>query len=165
FIKPIHKRNEDEFKIDLLEQSIDNINEHKGWTNDYALEDISASQSNVKFRLKYNGLPVFDINNLTLIEQNWEAKEIYEYNRSIILLNHEVNSAQKTLPSGVEIINYIEYQSLYDLNEIADIEVGYELKFLSNASDSMLLEPNWYVKTKGQWELVDTDDLNIEGGE
>lgn len=165
FINPIQTSAEDDFKIDLLEQSIDNINEHKGWTNDYALEDISASQSNVKFRLKYNGLPVFDLNNLTLIEQKWEAQELYEYNRSLIRLTHEVNSAEKTLPSGVELINYIENQSLYDLNEIADIEVGYELKFLSNASDSMLLEPSWYVKTKGQWELVDTDDLNIEGGE
>src|SRR5699024_3364883 len=55
FINPIQTSAEDDFKIDLLEQSIDNINEHKGWTNDYALEDISASQSNVKFRLKYNG--------------------------------------------------------------------------------------------------------------
>src|SRR5699024_12768819 len=62
FINPIQSSAEDDFKIDLLEQSIDNINEHRGWTNDYALEDISASQSNVKFRLKYNGLPVFDLN-------------------------------------------------------------------------------------------------------
>src|SRR5699024_11334551 len=53
FINPIQTSSEDDFKIDLLEQSIDNINEHRGWTNDYALEDISASQSNVKFRLKY----------------------------------------------------------------------------------------------------------------
>src|SRR5699024_3966359 len=106
-----------------------------------------------------------DLNNLTLIEQKWEAQELYEYNRSLIRLTHEVNSAEKTLPSGVELINYIENQSLYDLNEIADIAVGYELKLLSNASDSMLLEPKWYHKAKGEWELVDTDNLNIQGGE
>src|SRR5699024_8906075 len=37
FINPIQTSAEDDFKIDLLEQSIDNINEHRGWTNDYAL--------------------------------------------------------------------------------------------------------------------------------
>src|SRR5699024_8893462 len=95
----------------------------------------------------------------------WEAQELYEYNRSLIRLTHEVNSAEKTLPSGVELINYIENQSLYDLNEIADIEVGYELKFLSNASDSMLLEPIWYVKTKSECKIVDTDDINKKGSE
>src|SRR5699024_12539346 len=105
---PTLSTSEHDVKLELLEQRNDNINEHRGWTNDNALEDISASQSNVKFRLKYNGLPVFDLNNLTLIEQKWEAQELYEYNRSLIRLTHGVNSAEKTLPSGVELINYID---------------------------------------------------------
>src|SRR5699024_12071683 len=86
FINPIQTSAEDDFKIDLLEQSIDNINEHKGGINDYALEDISASQSNVKFRLKYNGLPVFDLNNLTLIDHIWEAQELYDKNSILMIL-------------------------------------------------------------------------------
>ncbi len=165
FINPIQTSSEDAFKINLLEQSIANINEHKGWTNDYVLESISPSQSKVRFRLMYEGLPVYDRNDLTTIEQKWEAQDLYEYNRPLIRLTHEVNSIQKTLPSGMQLMNHIEKENLFDFNDIVDIEVGYELKFLSSASDSMLLEPNWYVKTKGKWELVDIDELIKEGGE
>ena len=165
FINPIQTSFEDSFKINLLEQSIAKINEHKGWTNDYALEDISTDQNKVEFRLMYDGLPVFDRNHLSTIEQKWEGQELYEYNRSLIRLSYEVNSTPKKLIPGTELMEFIEERELFDLNDIEDIKVGYELKFLPNASDSMLLEPNWYINISGKWELIDIDDLIEEGGE
>src|SRR5699024_1153747 len=164
FINPIQTSVEDSFRINLLEQSIAKINEHKGWTNDYALDDINKDQSKVEFRLMYDGLPVFDRNHLTTIEQKWEGKELFEYNRSLIRLTYEVNLTPKKLISGTELVEFIEERELFDLNDIEDIKVGYELKILPNASDSMLLEPNWYIKINGKWQLVDVDDL-AEGGE
>lgn len=164
FINPIQTSVEDSFRIDLLEQSIAKINEHKGWTNDYALDDINKDQSKVEFRLMYDGLPVFDRNHLTTIEQKWEGQELFEYNRSLIRLTYEVNLTPKKLISGTELVEFIEERELFNLNEIEDIKVGYELKILPNASDSMLLEPNWYIKTNGKWQLVILDDL-AEGGE
>lgn len=165
FINPIQTNSEKSFKIDLLEQSIANINEHKGWTNEYVLESMSSSQNQVKFRLMYDDLPVYDRSDLTTIEQKWRTQDLYEYSRSLIRLTHEVNSIQKKLPSGTELMNYIEKENLYELNEIDDMHVGYELKFLSSASDSMLLEPNWYINLQGKWHLVDIDELIKEGGE
>lgn len=165
FINPIQTSSKDLTAIDLLDRSITNINEHKGWTNDYILEQIVPIQSKVKYRLMYDGLPVYDNNNLAIIEQTWRGLELYEYNRPLIRLTHEVDSTIETLPSGYKLINYIKEKELFKLDEIEDMQFGYELKFLSSASDSMLLKPTWYVKIQGQWQLVDLSEFEEEGGE
>ncbi len=165
FINPVQTSSENLLAIDLLEHSIANVNEHKGWTNDYTVEYIDTAQSKVRFRLMYNGLPVFENNNLTILEQRWRDKDLYEYNRSLIRLTHEVDSTQKKIISGQNLIDYIEKEAVYELEKIDGLQMGYELKFLSSASDSMLLEPTWYVKYQGQWQPVDTNKLTKEGGE
>lgn len=166
FINPIQTNSEELSAINALDQSIIHINEHKGWTNDYILERIISAQSKVRFRLIYKGLPVFDQNNLTLIEQRWRNIELYEYNRPLIQLTHEIDSTQTTLPSGKKVINYIQNKSLFDLDNISQMQIGYKLNFLSGISDNVvLLEPNWYVKDKNQWKIVDLSELADKGGE
>ncbi|HLQ83291.1 MAG TPA: two-component system activity regulator YycH [Pseudogracilibacillus sp.] len=166
FINPIQTNSEEISAINALDQSIIHINEHKGWTNDYILERIISTQSKVRFRLMYKGFPVFDQNNLALIEQRWRNIELYEYNRPLIRLTHEIDSTQTKLPSGQKVINYIQNKSLFNLDDISQMQVGYKLSFLSGTSDNVvLLEPNWYVKNKNQWEFVDLSELTDKGGE
>src|SRR5699024_8086778 len=45
FVNPIQPSAEGEFEINLLEQSIDNINDHKHGTNDYPVEVLSPSET------------------------------------------------------------------------------------------------------------------------
>lgn len=165
FINPIQTSSQDLSASDLVDRSITSINEHKGWTNDYILERVIPNQGKVRYRLMYDGLPVYDNNNLTIIEQTWRDLELYEYNRPLIRLTHEVDSNKKTLPSGQKLMNYIQEKELFKTDEIENMQFGYELKFLSSASDSMLLSPSWYVKSKGQWQLVDTSEFTKEGGD
>lgn len=164
FINPIQTTSERLESIYLLERSIENINEHKGWTNDYLLDSIDRTNNRAQFRLMFEGIPVFERSNLTLISQEWRENELYQYTRPLIKLTNEVNSSSKVLPSGIKLMNHIEEKKLFDKDKIENIQVGYELNFLPNASDSIRLTPTWYVKYQGKWEMVKINSLNKEKG-
>lgn len=164
FINPIQTTSERLESIYLLERSIENINEHKGWTNDYLLDSIDRTNNRAQFRLMFEGIPVFERSNLTLISQEWRENELYQYTRPLIKLTNEVNSSSKVLPSGIKLMNHIEEKKLFDKDKIENIQVGYELNFLPNASDSIRLNPTWYVKYQGKWEMVKINSLNKEKG-
>ena len=70
---------------------------------------------------------------------------------------------QKSLQSGVSTLESLS-ASGYTSEEIDDIKIGYTW-INSTESDRVInLEPNWYVKINGKWQLVESLLLN-EGGQ
>src|SRR5699024_11001903 len=68
YINPIHSSEEQINVRGLLEQSLMSVNEHKGWTDNYKLVDINTSLNSVRYRMNYDGYPVYNLNNLSTIE-------------------------------------------------------------------------------------------------
>ncbi|WP_337017300.1 YycH family regulatory protein [Oceanobacillus massiliensis] len=154
-------------EVSILERSILNINDHKGWTADFKLDELGTNPNMVKYRMYYNGYPVFNNSSpdLSIIEQTWSnGQQLEEYNRP--LLNYGFSTeTSSSLPSGEYIIGQIESDSDYNQEEVEDIKIGYRLK--ANTDDrSVVLEPIWYVKTGGHWSaVVLKDSPSQEGGD
>src|SRR5699024_318638 len=88
FIHPI-ETNEDRLELPtLIDKSINHINEHQGWINEYHFEKANPLSGKVDYRLHYKGLPIFDFNNLSVIEQIWREQELYQYRRSLLSIGH-----------------------------------------------------------------------------
>lgn len=165
FINPIEANYERVDPVDLLDNSIMNINEHKGWTNAYKLEVIDKSINRVRYRQQYEGYPVYDSNNLTIIEQQWRNRELYQYFRPLFSLDNSLGSDPVELPSGNAIVDYLKNNSNYNSDKIKDIRVGYHLVYLDNTSYSITLEPAWYMNYNEDWKELTIDELTYrEGG-
>lgn len=166
FINPIQSNYDLLHPIELLDKSINNINEHKGWTNSFQFENIIQPLNSIRFRLYYEGYPVFDRSNLSTIEQEWREQELHRYTRPLIRIGNLLNSREVEIPSGEEIISLLEKDKDIDIEKIKDIQVGYSLTYLDDAH-SLTLEPSWYILYQGDWlkfNLADYDDLHAKGG-
>ncbi|MCM3168366.1 YycH family regulatory protein [Peribacillus frigoritolerans] len=163
YINPAQKRKLFGSSSDLLQKSIDFINEHAGWeNNNYRFAYMSENEQRVVFRLFVNGYPAFNESGMTEIEQIWGKEEIYSYDRPYFKLDSVLPSVRsaKTLPSGKEVVNQLKSKDNVDFNSVEDISIGYRLdKSLDSKLVTLVtLEPTWYYRIGDKWFIVPFDD-------
>ncbi|MGE7639557.1 YycH family regulatory protein [Peribacillus frigoritolerans] len=163
YINPAQKRKLFDSSSDLLQKSIDFINEHAGWeNNNYRFAYMSENEQRVVFRLFVNGYPAFNESGMTEIEQIWGKEEIYSYDRPYFKLDSVLPSegSAKTLPSGKEVVNQLKSKDNIDFNSVEDISIGYRLdKSLDSKLVTLVtLEPTWYYRIGDKWFIVPFDD-------
>lgn len=160
FVNPMHSNKEHKDAMELLEQSLVNINGHKGWTDKYFLEEINANADLVRYQMKYDDYPVYNSSGLTVIEQQWFDQELHSYKRPLFSLNNLLTSDVVSLPSGKEIRYYLENNDHYKVSNIKDVRIGYKLTYSEQASYSVTLEPSWYMNYSGEWYEIKVEDLS-----
>ncbi|WP_067727802.1 YycH family regulatory protein [Oceanobacillus damuensis] len=153
--------------VEILDKSIDHINNHSGWTGDYTLAELDVYQSRVKYRMNYEGYPVFsrsDPSNpeLSTIEQKWNSQQLEEYQRPLVNLDDSLNQSEVELSSGESFIANLLTLADYNRDSIEDIKIGYRLRVLEN--NLIELEPNWYVKYNGTWRLPVFNEMTSQKG-
>ncbi|MCY9138563.1 YycH family regulatory protein [Peribacillus frigoritolerans] len=163
YINPAQKSKLFDSSSDLLQKSIDFINEHAGWeNNNYHFAYMSENEQRVVFRLFVNGYPAFNESGMTEIEQIWGKEEIYSYDRPYFKLDSVLPSvgSAKTLPSGKEVVNQLKSKDNIDFNSVEDISIGYKLdKSLDSKLVTLVtLEPTWYYRIGDKWFIVPFDD-------
>ncbi len=158
FIHPIQSSFERTDLMDVLDLSVNHINDHKGWTNEFLLDDYIATNNEIIFRLHHDGYPLFDYNNLATIHEIWRNQQLNKYNRPLIKLENVLNNQKENLLSGQELKQYIIQDDTYDLTKIDDIKIGYYVQFLYD-SHSISLEPNWFILYQDEWQKISTEEM------
>lgn len=153
FIHPIETNDEKLETYALIDKSIGHINEHKGWNNEYHFESLNPTSGMIKYRLHYDGVPVFDFNNLSVIEQVWREQELHQYRRSLINIGHLLNSTDISLPNSDKVIRTLQQTEDYELDKISDIRLGYYLNY-NEEVHSLTLEPTWFMRYEDSWIRV-----------
>ena len=144
----------------LLKDTFDFLNEHGGFTADYRLTSINVQNRVTEFQLYMKGYPVFSPNVLTRIMTTWGEEKIFRYRRPYYLLGTEFQSekAVMKLPSGTQVLDYINSQEELEIDEIEDILVGYYL--LQNENSLLVtLEPSWFLLTENSWSRLTSERL------
>ncbi|MCU6602034.1 two-component system activity regulator YycH [Peribacillus frigoritolerans] len=169
YINPAQKSKLFDSSSDLLQKSIDFINEHAGWeNNNYRFAYMSEHEQRVVFRLFVNGYPAFNESGMTEIEQIWGKEEIYSYDRPYFKLDSVLPSvgSAKTLPSGKEVVNQLKSKDNVDFNSVEDILIGYKLdKSLDSKLVTLVtLEPTWYYRVGDKWFIVPFEEGGGQSG-
>ncbi len=153
-------------RSELIRQSLEFVNDHNGWTDNYNIYHLSQNQNYIRYRLIKEGYPVFDDENRTLIEQTWKNQEIFEYERALIQLQPPFGSQEITLRSGSDVLAYLEEAwKKYPPYLIKDIAVGYEMKRTGSSAEVFTLEPGWFIKLN-DWQKIKFDEgLMNQGGD
>lgn len=169
YINPAQKSKLFGSSSDLLQKSIDFINDHAGWeNNNYRFAYMSENEQRVVFRLFVNGYPTFNESGMTEIEQIWGKEEIYSYDRPYFKLDSVLPSvgSPETLQSGKEVVNQLKSKDNIDFNSVEDISIGYKL---NKSLDSKLvtlvtLEPTWYYRVGDKWFIVPFEEGGGQSG-
>jgi len=158
FIHPIQTTFERNDLLSLLDKSVEHINDHKGWTNNFLLDDYISINNELIFRLHHDGYSLFDYHHLTTIQEVWRNQQLYRYHRPLYRLDNVLSNKKENLPSSEELIGYLKQSESYEFNKINDIKIGYYVQFLHD-SHSVSLEPNWFILYENDWKKLSIEDI------
>ena len=146
---------------DLLEQSIDDINNYNGWTDSYNLQEIDPIQNRIVYQMYYKDYPVFNNNDLATIQQEWHDQDRIRYKRPLFSINDPLGGDEVELPPGTTVKNFLEKESNYNIEEIENVKVGYRLSFQDSSFPTLNLDPSWYIKYNDKWQELNMEEDKI----
>ena len=151
----------------LVSQSIDYLNDHGGWTDNYLLFSINEMTQEIKYIMSIQSIPVFESDEEffgpTIISQKWGQSEISIYERpSYRLVFSSSNSV--TLMSGHEVVEILSQDQSIELKDIKDIYIMYELGGETDQRFVKIL-PSWCVELKdGRVLKIDENQRGDKNG-
>ncbi|MBU9710903.1 YycH family regulatory protein [Evansella tamaricis] len=153
----------------VVEDSIDFINGHSGWTDKYRVDYWNHSNliDQVIFRMTMNGLPVLGINNNRVeyytMELRRDVNQITEYTRPLFTMEEEDYvplELEFNIPSYDRIMEIIEESETIEIDQIEDIKIGY---FMEKRQSFTTFKPSWFVKERDRWKLVSREEGGLNG--
>lgn len=153
FVYPSAESNEIAIPSELLFQSVDFINEHGGWTDDFRFTYLNPITRTIKFTLFTDGLPVYgDVSGMTEILTTAGNNRMFKYVRPYYSFDKTLLIEREAveMPAGIEILQKIKEQKKVDIERIEDVAMGYILvqDFERNL---FILEPHWFYLINNQW--------------
>ncbi|KUP09998.1 hypothetical protein Q73_00215 [Bacillus coahuilensis m2-6] len=144
---------------ELIQKSLQFVNEHDGWTDDYRYVDWNQEQQKITYRLFQNGYPVFNDNRMTLMTQKWSNNQIYIYERPYYNITDNIPppKEQETLPAGQDVFEVVKKHPQFKEENVKNIVQGYELNKV--APNTFAFEPSWHYQYGETWYKVDFDKL------
>ncbi|MFS0646059.1 YycH family regulatory protein [Siminovitchia sp. 179-K 8D1 HS] len=153
-------KNED---MNVLKKSINFVNEHAGWTDNYHYLSMDPYNKNTAFLLFIKGYPVFNQDGMTEIELTWGKEEIYQYERPYFILDIPLPAPTTvTLPSGKEAMDALLSNPDIKSDLIQEFIIGYGLAKDPENPKVLTLEPSWYYLYAGSWLRLDVEDKKGE---
>lgn len=159
FVNPSEEKDDGSSPAMLVQKSMEFVNDHGGWTDDYQLFSISPYENKIVYRLFLQNHPVFNDNGMAEVSQTWGQNGINKYNRPYFKLDFSFkDTAEVLLPSGSSVIYALNQVDGIDLDYVEDIAVGYKMTRDPNESRKLNFEPSWYYKYDGNWLRLSVDD-------
>ncbi|KZZ85303.1 YycH family regulatory protein [Bacillus sp. SJS] len=150
----------------VMEQSLDYLNSHGGWTDDYVFFGHSPDLE-ITLRMLINNLPVFPSKETpsirTDIFQEWGSTEIIRYERPGYRTKRHSSQEPILLPDGKEILAMLtESKGEMNINNVVRVFPAYELQ--SSEDLNVIVNPVWYAETKsGNYRVIE-DPKTLGGG-
>lgn len=136
----------------LIQKSIDFVNDHGGWTDQYRYFELNKERDTVHFRMYGpDGYPVFSENSrISTLEVGWISSEVSRYNRNNFSLGQLAINQIKKLDSGRVALEKIKAQEAFNPEKLQDIKIGYKINL--NAQTRLVsLEPSWFYLYEDKW--------------
>ena len=148
---------------ELMTTTIEFVNDHSGWTDDYRFAYMNPVSRYIKFQLHDNGLPVFsDVPNATEITEVLGDNRVARYSRPYFTFNSPIKTHEIVLPPATEVARHLEESDELDFTAIEEIKPGYLLLHDFEAG-IMKFEPHWFYYIKGNWDVYQ-EELDRKGG-
>ncbi|MCA0151340.1 two-component system activity regulator YycH [Rossellomorea vietnamensis] len=159
FVNPSEEKDDGSLPAMLVQKSMEFVNDHGGWTDDYQLFSISPYENKIIYRLFLQNHPVFNDNGMAEVSQTWGQNGINKYSRPYFKLDFSFkDTAEVLLPSGSSVIYALNQEDSINLDYVDDIAIGYKMTRDPNESRKLNFEPSWYYKYDGNWLRLSIDD-------
>lgn len=144
----------------LVFDSLDYVNEHGGWTDEFRFAGINPTNQQIDYQLYLSGQPVFSDETSTEITTYWGDPGIYRYLRPYYTLDLSLtfDSVMSTLPSGEKAALVMNTLKEIEFNNVDEITIGYYLT-RDTTQNLLILEPSWFYLSNNQWSRLSPEML------
>ncbi|MFC4411673.1 YycH family regulatory protein [Chungangia koreensis] len=148
---------------ELIFNSIDFVNEHGGWTDDYRFFDIDPINKEISFGLHIAGFPAFsDTKMTTAIHETWGENDIFRYHRPFYDLGNPFPAENNNVPmiSGKAAADVLASIREIDFNLIDEVKAGYNISTIQSQDQPLIVaEPSYFYSLNGNWLRLTQDML------
>lgn len=95
FINPFSTNAPEMTRYDIMNRSIGFTNDHSGWTDTFYLDSLNEHSNEIAFRMYYEGMPLFDTEGYTMIQQTWRDNRIYQFERPLFYTSTNFQSEEQ----------------------------------------------------------------------
>lgn len=137
---------------DMITTSINYINGHGGWTDQYYYSGAYLSSKKISFQLYTNNYPVFNESGLNELALEVGNTKIHSYKRPYFRLDFISYNPTKQdikLPSGTTVLNNMQKDGV-DLETVDDVIIGYYM-YRDNEKGVVKFQPSWFYKIGNSW--------------
>jgi regulatory protein YycH of two-component signal transduction system YycFG len=113
----------------------------------------------IEYQLFLKDYPIYSNSTVTRIATTWGENRIFRYRRPYYSIESDIERAVKQLPSGAEIVAYLENNEDYLMKDIDEVVIGYYLTQDQNAQKLFLLEPSWFIISNNMWTRISPERL------
>ncbi|WP_248562447.1 YycH family regulatory protein [Niallia sp. NCCP-28] len=164
FLKPSEILTDGTEKNKMIQKSIEFVNQHGGWTNQYKYEyryvDKNDNYDKTTFRL-YNsaGFPIFDMEHkISDIQIVWENNDVKTFITSnLSTFGTDFDTTTTTLMSGQKVLEYLKEQKNIEMEKIQDIVMGYDMQV--DSQSIVRLQPSWFYEYDEKWYQIETSHI------
>ncbi len=159
YVHPASESENSRTPAELIQSSLNFVNEHNGWTDDYRYSRMNPKDQQVDYQLYFQGLPVFSNDTATEITQYWGINRVYRYIRPYYALDTSLSLRKREmqLASGHAVYDILASTPDFDIDSVEELKTGY---YLSQSQGNQLnLEPSWYYLLNGTWNRVSPETL------
>lgn len=159
YVHPASENENPENPVDLIQNSLNFVNEHNGWTDDYRYSRMNTDNRQINYQLYFAGLPVFG-REITEISLKWGTDRVHQYMRPLYTLTAAVplKTREVQLTSGQSIYDFLSTATDTDTSTIDDVVIGYYLS-RDETESQFNLEPSWYYVESGSWIRISPELL------
>ncbi|MGI2328425.1 YycH family regulatory protein [Planococcus sp. YIM B11945] len=159
FVQPAAETSDPSIPSELIFNTVDFINDHGGWTNDYRYFGLAPLNQQVSYRLFLDNLPVFSSTASAELEVRWGMRDgqeqVFRYVRPYYVLESTAQTETTELEPGTEALAAISELEKEQLANVTEIIPGYELVQTDGKLITFL--PAWYYQIDGTWKKLSQD--------
>ncbi|MCZ8533737.1 Two-component signal transduction system YycFG, regulatory protein YycH [Paenisporosarcina quisquiliarum] len=159
YVHPASENENPAKSVDLIQNSLNFVNEHNGWTDDYRYSRMNTENRQINYQLYFAGLPVFG-REIYEISLKWGTDRVHQYMRPLYTLTAAVplKTREVQLASGQSIYDFLSTATDTDTSTIDDVVIGYYLS-RDETESQFNLEPSWYYVESGSWIRISPELL------
>ncbi|TWT27025.1 YycH family regulatory protein [Planomicrobium sp. CPCC 101110] len=161
YVKPRAETSDPGIPSELIFSTIDYVNDHGGWTNEYRFFGIEPLTQQVYYRLFLDNLPVFSTSTATELELKWGmidgTEQVFRYIRPYYVLQSTAQTSTEMLEPGTAALDAISRLSEKERKKVTDISPVYELT--QTGEKLITFQAAWYYKIEGTWLKLSEEAL------
>lgn len=162
YVQPKAETSDPAIPSDLVFNSINFINEHGGWTDQFLYFGMKSATQQITYQMFFEDAPVFSNSTAVSLDVEWGIdngiEQAFRYSRPTFVRDSVAETRTVEMAPGSAVLEALARLDM-DLSTVEAVTIGYELTRSDDEPPLITFEPAWYFKSNGKWTRLSDESV------